>query len=856
MAYKSLLFTSLSRIEVHKWQSDKFEALRIIKSTRIRDSSTPGDSFKSETVTFDSPTQQLPKWFVVTKDIDNIHSDYKTELVTKYNMHHLSPICIAVALDSDEVQKLEYNLFRTLPLPVITSLPAHISAPLILGQGKRNVLIDSDRPANHFQTDMESRYNRWLLSSELPCSYLYLLERLLQIQGTNIPWWPGMRSVSVNSPSHIFIQGFWSSEIFKMNPRRVFASMYDPTSSLCPNDALLYANKANEYPGWSVTLPKVLSATRPQNVAEVPVELLEYAKKAQLRTADGTFLKTLLEDAKVCSLQLTSDEIDALLWYLPSKKVPMVGLPLIPLDDGSRAKIPSQQHKQKQYYVVEGQTVAYDIFPRHHFIHRKLPSRSSQYLLGLTNVSRLNADGVAQLVEEYIASAHEWPKDETHQAWIKSFWSSGLQVSLGRISHLPLIQTLRPSNFISASKINDPSVLVIDAGKSTEGFNYVVLQQLGMTIVIKGSLPQALSEQARKKQRPYACFLMYMQKNEAEVLKEISSLKSTDHKALADWVRSEFSETPATLADVARKLPVWSIQQRDKPSRLGALADTTVLPVSIPSHVLLPFTNHPVIDWDNRMQSVEKEGWCTKCITELLCVSHDTILYSEDDQVAYKQLIKCFLSCERVAGYSLLVPNEEGVLCPAESLYERHELFLAAFKATPKRLLHTNFQDVAELLGRYDLNLGCRLDFAMFMECTNAFDAGNGNNDDEDNEDRPDEDKRRRSKVLYDYFNNIPLNPSDANRCGKLDRLRFIPGGSANKSGYEGMDIRKYMQYDHILSPSRLALADYEAVCWSQRGHVAPQPNPTLRGIYQNLGKPNGKEVASIIPPFVAVSSL
>ncbi len=88
VAYKSLLFTGLSRIEVHKGQGDGFEALRIIKSTRIPDNSAPDDSFKSETVTFDSTTQQLPKWLVVTKDVNNIHEDYKAELAKKYNMHH------------------------------------------------------------------------------------------------------------------------------------------------------------------------------------------------------------------------------------------------------------------------------------------------------------------------------------------------------------------------------------------------------------------------------------------------------------------------------------------------------------------------------------------------------------------------------------------------------------------------------------------------------------------------------------------------------------------------------------------------------------------------------------------------
>ncbi|KAF8330999.1 hypothetical protein F5887DRAFT_922915 [Amanita rubescens] len=97
-------------------------------------------------------------------------------------------------------------------------------------------------------------------------------------------------------------------------------------------------------------------------------------------------------------------------------------------------------------------------------------------------------------------------------------------------------------------------------------------------------------------------------------------------------------------------------------------------------------------------------------------------------------------------------------------------------------------------------------------------------------------------EVLYTYFNKLPLSPSDIDRCRKLDRLKFIPRGSANRKGYEKMNIKKYMRHD-ILSPGKISLSDYEAICWSQRGCVTHEPNSTLRGTYQNLGKPTGKEV-------------
>jgi hypothetical protein len=49
-----------------------------------------------------------------------------------------------------------------------------------------------------------------------------------------------------------------------------------------------------------------------------------------------------------------------------------------------------------------------------------------------------------------------------------------------------------------------------------------------------------------------------------------------------------------------------------------------------------------------------------------------------------------------------------------------------------------------------------------------------------------------------------------------------------------------------ILSPSKIVIADYEAIFWSQRGRVNPQPSSAIRYAYRGLGKPTGEEVVRI----------
>ncbi|KAF8330997.1 hypothetical protein F5887DRAFT_76594 [Amanita rubescens] len=105
VAYKSLLFTGLSRIEVFRRQNGPdIKTLRVIESTRVPDSSMGDKTFKWETVTFKPKNLGLPKWLVVTTDV-NIPDNFKAELKNKYDMHHLLPIRIAVTLESDHLKE-------------------------------------------------------------------------------------------------------------------------------------------------------------------------------------------------------------------------------------------------------------------------------------------------------------------------------------------------------------------------------------------------------------------------------------------------------------------------------------------------------------------------------------------------------------------------------------------------------------------------------------------------------------------------------------------------------------------------------------------------------------------------------
>ncbi len=65
-----------------------------------------------------------------------------------------------------------------------STLPCHLTASFILTPDRRHIRFDD-------YDNLESQYNRWILSTVAPPLYLTLLENLLVLVGRNDIWWPG-----------------------------------------------------------------------------------------------------------------------------------------------------------------------------------------------------------------------------------------------------------------------------------------------------------------------------------------------------------------------------------------------------------------------------------------------------------------------------------------------------------------------------------------------------------------------------------------------------------------------------------------------------------------------------------------
>ncbi|KIL57824.1 hypothetical protein M378DRAFT_87354, partial [Amanita muscaria Koide BX008] len=843
LAYKSLLFTSLTHIDILARRGSRSKTLRSIQVARVPSNPAPEAPFKSEIATFKVKNVQM-KWFVLSQSVQ-MPEEFKKQLEKKYKIYHILPIQVAAALDGVQEFGADGNLFCALPLSGATSFPVHISAPFVLEKGRRNVRLGN--------VGTESEFNQWLLSSEIPRLYLYLLEIFLTTQGTNTAWWPPIRlgrNSGDSMASQVIVDAFWTPKVLGTSSRRIFASRKKPTTRLAPKDAAVLVKKQKFFN----TISRILEASNVVDVVELPSELWEDVNYAGLRVVDPSFVKNLLEGPHVCQ-QLNRDEKYMALLFLCYHKISLYKLPLLPLEDGSFATIFLQGDPDKLYYVLEqAPGVPYPPFRKSRLIRRDLESFLSKNgqvaawvsLLCNYNVSILSEEGIVELIEDYIKPADEFDfiGDQDHRVWIDEFWNAQLKIPQA-VSFFPLVSTQTPLHYISLQKVDDPSVIVLEELPEQRS-HYSVLQSLGLIIVVRQALPPNLrAVLPTKRIGVYATFLDFFKKN-PEKLGILRQLQADEQGVLGAWIRANFSHTPEGFAGIACQLPVWPVQQVAKDTRLAALNDDDVeiLPPSIPTNLLRIFTDHPLVNWEDCMKSAKKEPCAAQHILELLNVSAYSKLRSSE-RAAYKEFVRSFMTIDEVGDQRLLLPDGDFVLRRASDLYEHNEPFVATFKADSPFLLSQDFQDLAQDLERYGLKRQRRLDLSMFIECAKAF----------DNE-RDIYAKRARAAVLYQSFNSLQLSSLDSQRCSELDLLKFIPRVDSQRPDYDNINTIDYMvDIPHgLLAPSQITIPEFEAVCWSQKGQTNQPPNATLCDTYQSLGRPNGEDVVTHLEVIAAMA--
>lgn len=760
-------------------------------------------------------------------------TDLPSEFSSLIEIHRLrSPIKVGIAARVSADRTFHaHNLFSTLPLPMLTTLPVHLTASFILTPDRRHIRFDD-------YDNLESKYNRWLLTNLAPPLYLLVLEDLLHSQGRNDPWWPG-NTTQQDSVTRILVDSFYGSHL-GASQRIVCSSMFASKHYFPPSKAVMLGVEPP-------LITKVLSLfPNPRYVRFPPI--IRERSLGILGAVDPTFLQTEIKHhaGTLQSLfargKLTPEDIQCILDFLfQDPDLELDRLPLLPLANNTLTELDHRGSLLTRYVWkphVEGRT----LFHPHHLVHPEFDATelmSKGYNIIIPKSTDGFQDGFRVMIREHIPMSETLSNTTAEQeAWIAMFWDEYPHfVSPPDVLSFPLVRTIRPGYYVSLSKCSDSSVLL--AGYDIPEWLCTCLDALGATIVMRTD--STLSQMVRDYlvNRPIFSFDRVMQYLESSKVILESRLDVKSHAQFAEWVRFNiYQNTPAPLREFAKTLPIWPVL---RPQEDGVIlrrsTEVEMLPFGMQPDVAIRFFKTPVVEYTSQLLALGVQSLDYNAIFRRLDFS--TTLNTEDRAV-YKRLLTAAISNLSFDPINAMVPNGNGDLVPANTLYSRHPFFIAAFGTAAEKFMLESYIDLENRLADLGLKTHINLDLDTFMICARAI-----------SEDSTGENRVQRALVIFrTYSEDLPLRigSDQDDSWRRAESLRFIPRESIRQKSMRILESSEYVKHlPDLVSPLEVLRSNLEAICWTQRALFLVPPDSRVLISNQTLGVPTTAEVVSLI---------
>jgi hypothetical protein len=517
--------------------------------------------------------------------------DLPPEFTTLIEPHRLrSPINVGLAAPLAPTNA-NHNLFSTLPLPMTTNLPVHLTGTFILTPDRRHIRLDDNSNA-------ESRYNRWLLSEVAPPVYLFLLEDLLRTQASlgNDAWWPG--NTTPDSVSKYVVDAFYSTHHLGSTKRRVCASVFDVGQQFRPCDVLVGGNEP-------ARVSKILGLLNTPHVVRLPAKIRDRCAGV-MKTIDAAFVATEIRQ-KTRSLvslfsngQLKTGDIQSLANFIAEDNATdFIGLPLLPLADSKLVVL--QTYGSTVHYVWKPSHPDRVLFRPEFLVHPDFVA--DKFLDKGLNVTKFTSVSIENLIKEHFAEGAERQLKPEEEKWVATFWAEYPHFGLpAEAKSFPLVRTSRPGHYISLHKCWTNSVLLTSSSEPFWLCN--VLSELGASIVQRDSkeLPKALREALKTLPTfDFVKVLEYFLTIESTTHRRFAKLDPSIHAEFAEWARSQITRTPDRLFSTASSLPIWKKLQKEEAVTLHAAWELKMLPFGISRDIATRFIGVPSVEYNQSL---------------------------------------------------------------------------------------------------------------------------------------------------------------------------------------------------------------------------------------------------------------
>ena len=727
-----------------------------------------------------------------------------------------------------------YRPFFGLPLLDTISLPIHLHCTFILSDDRRSIRYDEKGRGN-----VESRFNKWLLTEKVPLIYLQFLAGWNNTHPMKeCPWWP--REIGTDTISNTVATGM--EAIFPISNQLV----------------------CDTYSGTRIAPAKVhflqpscprglLQKLRPNDLAIIPPGF----SSPPLRGVDSDYLTTILQQ-KAASIilmykegRITVDNVVPVARFIKLSSFPdSLGLPLLPLADGTLASIsaghttfycPPRQHK-----------TPWLPFPPHHFLDPKAAKEHNVY--DLLRVQKLDKTAISRLIASQIPEQDTFSPSPSQELWLEELWDlldTTPEVDIGHLAFkcLPLIPTYNPGTptRISFQKLTGSEVLFVKHHRDVP-LDACVL--LGMTVIKAKDCGRKLKEAIEShKQWPseihHAVINFF---TDFTFLRRFQGLDRELHSEFSRWLRDQLVGSYRSLNSAKKVtvqcLPLWETAQvGSRPTRFVSANEAVVIPEGIsPDAVRTWARGTTELTPTNDLLSLMKKP----DTPPTFYASHLTFpSVMNPPTPGYKTLLQAVLrSPDR--RLSILVPNATGSMLQSNELYlSSNTTFTNAFASRRGAFLHPNLRDLERRLCNWGLI--SEITTSSFRACAEAIHQDVGRAD-----------IRGRALVVFRTYNTQmpPKLLGDNYSQAVLQNLCFIPR-RLGSTRYGSIPTDRFHALPDIVSPSEILSPDFVRVAWTQRAMCLEEPSTTLLLVNSSVWKPETSEVVCsilFIPSFTSHS--
>lgn len=749
------------------------------------------------------------------------------------SIHKIQTVSVGIA-GAIDTPTLDYRLFFGVPLLGTISLPVHLHCTFILSDDRRSIRYDEEGDGN-----LESRFNKWLLTKKVPSLYLQFLSGWKPTCSMkDCPWWP-KRSMT---------DGF---------SRVVVEAMHDilPTSDKLVCDTYSGPRTAPSKAHFlQPSCPKGLLLALlplPEDLAAIPPGFSTLTSPS-LQKVDSEYLTAVLQRnaASIMSMykegRITVDDVvDVAKFLKPSSLADFHGLPLLPLADRSLTLL-SAEHTT--FYYPEHDSLQFP-FPLHHFLD---PHAAKERLIYDTlQVRELDNTAVSQLIMAKIPKQDIFLSSPDLEKWFKELWDllsaiPAVTIEDRAFERLPLIPTYNPGTptRISFQKLSGSEALLVEPNVDVPLDECVAL---GMKLIKTSNCRRKLKEVVRSRKgeqslgvhRVIIKFFMDLPLN--DIPDRFQELDHGPRSKFSRWFRAKLSHDYRSLSGIEKaivgRLPLWEVIQTTP--RFVSANDAVVIPKRIgPDVVRMWATGSTTYTRPDDLLTLMKEP-----LTLTAFYDYHLTFPSIMNTITptYKALLTEVLRSP-LPQRSILVPNANGRMTQSNSLYlSSNTTFAAAFASDNRRFLHRELRDLEQQLCNWGL-IGT-LNASSFSACASAIhehihSAGT---------------LTRAITVFRSYNTEMP--PELMRNRGSrntLQHLRFIPR-RVGDTRYGSIPTDRYHSppLPNIVSPREIVDPKFIRIAWTQRATCIVEPSSELLLVngLDSVWKPNAREVVRVTFP-------